>query len=144
MPSAENTANSRVGFVRNLAGNAEKWVILKALTSTSVDSGAGGFNMRSVRSSGSEEEPGSFNTFVRNGDHVVLQAVAPKDYILAMHEGIEGREVRMQHKDKVIHSYDHWQIEIHGGPSLPSWHKRPYLRYDFTLIRIYAITISIS
>lgn len=128
MPNAENTANSRVGFVRNLAGNAEKWIILKALTPTYVENNVGGFGVHGVRRSGSEEEPGSFNTFVRNGDHVVLQAVVPKEYILALHEGIEGREVRMQLKDKVIHSYDQWQIEFHGGPSLPSWHKRPYMR----------------
>ena len=34
----------------------------------------------------------------------------------------------------MVYGYDYWQIEMHGGPSLPSWYKRPYLSGRYLLI----------
>ena len=102
---------SKLGFVRNLVGQAEKWVILKANTgnpslSAGLFSGTAGANKvggySSRRLSGGEEEPHSSGSFVRIGDHVLLQAIPPSsDYIVSLHESADGRDIRLQHKDKV-------------------------------------------
>lgn len=149
-----NEGSTRVGFVRNLAGQAEKWVILKAAQphsfgsrgynsideTNSARTGGAGLSSATPRRSnagssgssggaGCEEEMDSYNTFVRIGDRILLQSTTPMaDYILSLYEGVDGREVRLQHRDRVTSGYDYWQIELHGSPALPSWHKRPYLR----------------
>jgi len=126
-------STNKLGFVRNLAGNAEKWVVLKAYTANSDAnlgiSAQGPGQMRGGRRiSGCEEEPGSRGSFVRTGDHLLLQSCPPaSDYVISLFESAEGRDIRLQHKDKVLSGYDSWQVELHGEPSLPSWYKRPYL-----------------
>ena len=102
---------SKVGFVRNLVGQAEKWVILKANTSITspsagVSTGMGNSKLNTYsgnrRFMGGEEEPNSIGNYVRIGDHVLLQAIPPSsDYIISLHESANGRDIRLQHKDKV-------------------------------------------
>jgi hypothetical protein len=136
---ATNDGVNKVGFVRNLAGQAEKWVILKAYTSQSMVTASDLGGVRSHRRVGGEEEPGSLNRFVRSGDHILLQPTAPMaEYLLSLHEGADGREIRLQHREKVVHGFEFWQVELHGGPSLPSWYRRPYLRYSTVLLCCYA------
>ena len=101
--------SSKLGFVRNLAGQAEKWLILKADTANSnaslgISSNNNGKTSSSSgrRVTGCEEEPNSYGTFVRIGDHILLQPVlSSNDHLISLYESSEGREIRIQHKDKV-------------------------------------------
>lgn len=136
-------STNKLGFVRNLAGNAEKWVVLKAYTAnsdahlgiSSSTQGPGQLRGGVRRITGCEEEPASRGSFVRTGDHILLQSSAPAtDYVISLFESAEGRDMRLQHKDRVLSGYDSWQVELHGEPSLPSWYKRPYLSGRYLII----------
>ena len=101
---------SKPGFWRNLIGQGEKWLILQAAASGRVS-----------------EEPGSRGLFVRLSDRIMLQC-AGSDYLLSLHEGAQGVEPRLQHKDRAVIGGEIWQLDQFGAPALPAWHDRPYLR----------------
>ena len=110
----------KLGFWRNLVGQGEKWVLLKA-------------SPRGV------EEPGSRGSFVRLGDPILLctgsgnasSRGAAGDELLSLYEGAEGREPRMVHVDRAGLGDEVWHIDLFNSQPLPAWSGRMYLSGSF-------------
>lgn len=117
--------SSKLGFHRNLIGQGEKWVILKAHTP-----GAG-----SAQRSSSCEDVDARGDFVRVGDLILLQT-ASSDQLLAVHESAAGTESRLVPKGSggLGLSGEIWQLELFLAQPLPTWLNRPYLSGKFLLM----------
>lgn len=143
---------TKLGFWRNLVGQGEKWVILKAQAATS----GSGFYQQSSGGKGplgrvSCEESGSRGCIVRLGDSVLLQT-NKSDHLLTLqwnhpfHQTAHGltssaaspaassSSVELVYRDRLgsgsgINELEFWQIEQFGSIPTPLWFRnRPYLR----------------
>lgn len=79
------------------------------------------------------EETGSRGCFIRTGDRILLQA-ASSDSLLSLHEGSQGLEARLTHRDRQGLGGEVWQIDQFAVPSLPTWFGRPYLSGRFLVM----------
>eukprot|EP01041_Mallomonas_annulata_P006290 gene6290-12734_t len=100
----------RLGFWRNLIGQGEKWLVLRAST-------------RGL------EDPGARGTFLRSGDACVLQSQS--EQLIGLWEGAEGVEARLVHRDRAGAGAEVWQLGVFGTQPLPFWFNRPYLSGSF-------------
>lgn len=152
---------SKLGFWRNLVGQGEKWLILKAATTIGVQSSntANGSNNSSYSISGinsgdsnSCEDMQSRGKYVRIGDAILIQTVK-SDHLLGLHEvpgtstysaaamgggSVEPRLVYRERAGRMLLGVLDviWQLEQFGSVGLPAWYtNRPYLRYMQTLER---------
>jgi hypothetical protein len=105
----------KLGFWRNLIGQGEKWVILKA-------------------SAKGVEETGSRGLCVRLGDAVLLCSSSTfaarggtNDELLSLYEGAEGREPRLVNIDRAGLGDEVWRVDLFNSQPLPSWSHRVYL-----------------
>lgn len=110
----------KLGFWRNLVGQGEKWLVLKA-------------SARGV------EEPASRGAFLRLGDPILLCTCqgnlsgrgAASEELLSLYEGAEGREPRMVHIDRAGLGDEVWHVDLFNSQPLPSWSGRTYLNGSF-------------
>lgn len=108
---------SKLGFWRNLVGQGEKWMLLRA-------------------SAKGVEEPGSRGSFVRAGDALLLASPSsasgrPNDELLSLYEGAEGRGPKLVHVDRAGLGDEVWRLDLFASQPLPSWHSRVYLSGNF-------------
>jgi hypothetical protein len=105
---------SRLGFWRNLIGQGEKWLILKGTE-------------RGI------EEKNSRGQFARTGDLIML--LSGSDMLLSLSDGLNGRNVKLVHKDRVGVGGEVWQMDWMGGQPAPQWmQRRPYLSSNYLLL----------
>lgn len=99
----------RLGFWRNLVGQSEKWVLLKATPKGVEDVAARGY-------------------FVRSGEGVLVQSLSG-DLLLSLVESPNGNSIRLVHRDRAWAANEMFQVQWFGSEPTPYWlSQRPYLR----------------
>lgn len=128
-----------MGFWRHLAGQGERWVILKSAhsdvgISASNTGASSSYGVASGHKRSGAEEPGSRGAYVRVGDLIMLQT-AKSDHLLTVHEALEGPEAKLVYKDRVTLGAELWQLDRFGSIATPLWYStRPFLSGRFLAI----------
>jgi len=136
--------SSKLGFNRSYIGQGGKWLILKAANQGNIAAPlssrpasfpfVGPYGSNVVSGSGSYrpisgEEPQSRGTYIRSGDSIIIQS-SQTELCLTVHETKEGgAEPRLVPWDRSGSGSEVWQIHRYGAQPLPSWTRRPYLRW---------------
>ena len=107
--------DGKIGFWRSLIGKAEKWILLKALSSKGSED---------LRSQGSP---------VCTGDLILLQD-SSSSMLLSIHDAVLGRQAKLTNPEKLGLGEEVWRIELFGSQPLPEFMSRPYLNGHFVTI----------
>ena len=107
--------DGKFGFFRSLIGKAEKWTVVKCVSSKGV------------------EDTNSVGTPVCTGDMIML-AVVSSGELLSVYDGVSGRVPRLIIPNKLRLGEEVWRLELFGCPPLPSFMSRPYLSGRFMTI----------
>ena len=104
--------DGKIGFHRSLIGKAEKWMVVKCISSKGV------------------EDTASLGTPLCTGDTIMF--VDPSSgQMLSVYDGVSGREPRLIVPNKLGLGEEVWRLELFGNPSLPAFMHRPYLSGQF-------------
>ncbi len=107
--------DGKIGFHRSLIGKAEKWMVVKCISSKGI------------------EDTTSLGTPLCTGDMIML--VDPSSgQILSVYDGVSGRQPKLVVPNKLGLGEEIWRLELFGNPPLPAFMHRPYLSGQFVTI----------
>ena len=107
--------DGKIGFFRSLIGKAEKWTVIKCISSKGV------------------EDAGSVGIPLCTGD-VIMLADPSSGQLLSVYDGVSGREPRLVTSSILGLGEEVWHLELFGNPPLPAFMNRPYLSGRFMTV----------